>query len=286
MLSSQQFDRVRRLALRLAGIELAERHRELLDRRSRRLGILNTAELDSLLGAAEEGDTTATKQLLGLLTTKFTGFFRHPRHFGIAAEHALQAAGRGGRARLWSAAAATGEEPYSLAIILIEAFRRDDPPAGILATDIDVDALDIAQRGEYGDAALRALDPARRERFFSKPGTASRWSIAPAVRSLVEVRPLNLVTMPWNVTGRFDVIFSRNVLMYLEARYRYSVLEHMASALAPDGLLILDPTEHLGKAGCLFTTGADGVYSLRPGVAPLARHDGDIQHSRPMRMDL
>jgi hypothetical protein len=89
---------------------------------------------------------------------------------------------------LWSAAAATGEEPYSLAMALIEAFGRDDLPAGILATDIDVEALAVAQRGEYADVALQAMEPARRERFLSATGVARRWSIAPAVRRLVEFR--------------------------------------------------------------------------------------------------
>src|SRR5512136_2778235 len=112
MLSNQQFDRTKRLALGLAGIELVERHRELLDRRRRRLGILDSAGLDSLLDAAEEGETTARQKLLCLLTTKFTGFFRHPHQVDLAAEHALRAGERHGRARLWSAAAATGEEPY------------------------------------------------------------------------------------------------------------------------------------------------------------------------------
>ena len=131
MLTCEQFDRTRKLALRLAGIELCDRHRELLGSRGRRLGIRDTAGIEALLGAAEEGDPLASRQLIGLVTTNFTGFFRHPRHFELAAEHALWAAHRRGRARLWSAAAATGEEPYSIAMALIEAFRRDDPPPTI-----------------------------------------------------------------------------------------------------------------------------------------------------------
>src|SRR5262245_36486361 len=161
MLSDQQFDRTRRLALSLTGIELVERHRELLVRRSQWLGIRDSAELDSLLDAAERRETTATQQLLCLLTTKFTGFFRHPQHFKIAAEHALQVVRERGRARLWSAAAATGEEPYSLAMALIEVFQRDNPPASILATDLEVDALAVGQRAEYTELALQALSPAR-----------------------------------------------------------------------------------------------------------------------------
>jgi chemotaxis protein methyltransferase CheR len=262
MLSNQQFDRTRRLALNLAGIELSERHRELLQRRSRRLGIVDGAGLDRLLGAAEQGEPNARRRLLCLFTTKFTGFFRHPIHFKIAAEHAVRAVRQQGRARLWSTAAATGEEPYSLAMALIESFGCDDPPAEILATDIDADALAFARQGEYGNA-LQALEPNRRERFLCQDNGTGRWGIAAAPRRLVEFRALNLTSIEWFVEGPFDVILCRNVLMYLEAFHRYAVLERLASLLAPDGLLMLDPAEHLGKAAHLFTPDADGAYSRR-----------------------
>lgn len=265
MLTVEQFDRTRRLASSLAGIELVDRHRELLDRRRRRLGISSSAGLDSLLDAVEEGQGTARQQLLGLVTTKFTGFFRHPRHFDLAANHALAAAPGRRQARLWSAAAATGEEPYSLAMRLIEVSRRDDPPAGILATDIDVEALAVAQRGDYGAPAMRSVTPERRARFFVEHAP-ERWSLAPAARRSVEFRPLNLVGADWPVEGPFDVIFCRNVLMYLEAGHRHAVLERLAALLAPEGLLILDPAEHLGGAAHLFTPGADGVYARPRGV--------------------
>ncbi len=259
-LSNDQFDRAKRLALTLAGIELSERHRELLARRSRRLGIPDNAGLNSLLGAAERGDADARQKLLSLLTTKFTGFFRHPRQLDLAAEHALRAAARCGRARLWCAAVATGEEPYSLAMALIERSQSDDPPAGILATDVDPNALTAARQGQFGDTALRALEPARRNRFFTEAGVPRRWSIVPAVRRLVEFRTLNLISDTWLVEGPFHVILCRNVLMYLEHRNRYAVLERLASLLEPGGLLMIDPTEHLGKAGHLFSPEADAVY--------------------------
>ena len=280
MLTNAQFDRTRRLALRLAGIELFERHRELLGRRSRRLGVQDGAGLDALLNAAEEGDLTANRHLVGMVTTKFTGFFRHSHHFEIAAGHALRTMHRRGQTRLWSAAAATGEEPYSLAATLMEVFQRDDPPASILATDIDVDALEVAQRGEYGEAALRGIEPARRGRFFAETA-AARWSITPAVRRLLEFRALNLASVAWPVEGPFDVIFCRNMLMYLESCHRYAALERMASLLAPDGVLFLDPAEHLGKAAHWFTAGADGVYARRT-TAGHARS----RHSTTLRIAL
>jgi chemotaxis protein methyltransferase CheR len=263
MLTTEQFDRTRRLASSLAGIELVDRHRELLARRSRRLGIRDDAGLDALLNAVENGESSATQRLLCLLTTKFTGFFRHPRHFEAAAKHALQVARLRGRARLWSAGTATGEEAWTLAIALIEAFQSDTPPVSILATDVDVEALATAQRGEYGVASLQTLSPARRDRFLSETGVSQRWCVTPIVRGLVEFRTLNLVREDRPVEGPFDVIFCRNVLMYLEACHRYAALERLASRLAPDGLLMLDPAEHLGQAAHLFGPGADGVYSLR-----------------------
>ena len=270
-LSNQQFERTKRLALSLAGIELVERHRELLARRSRRLGLLDSAGIDALLDAVEKGEATASQKLLSLLTTKFTGFFRHPRHFEIAAEHAIQAAEQRGRARLWSAAAATGEEPYSLAIKVIEVFRSDHPPITILATDLDPEALATAERGEYGIAALKGLEPAQQERFLRQTSAPGRWAIAPAVRRLVQFRPLNLATVPWAIEGAFDVIFCRNVLMYLEACHRYAVLERLASLLAPEGLLMIDPTEHLGEARHLFIPETDAVYRRRRTGSPTAQ---------------
>jgi chemotaxis protein methyltransferase CheR len=264
MLTNEQFDQTRRLALRLAGIELFERHREVLERRIRRLGIQDRAAFDTLLNAADKGDTRAGRQLIGLLTTHFTGFFRHPRHFGLAAEHAVWTVQHRGTARLWSAAAATGEEPYSLAMALIDIFQAHNPPVTILATDIDEDALAAARQGEYAEPALTRLDADHRMRFFSQTEDARRWRISQAARDLVEFRVLNLTDSAWPFEGPFDMVFCRNVLMYLDASHRCSVLERMASVLAPDGVLILDPTEHLGKAGHLFAHRADGIYSSRP----------------------
>jgi chemotaxis protein methyltransferase CheR len=274
MLLNQQFDRIKRLALNLAGIELVERHRELLDHKSRRVGIHDSAGMDALLSAAEAGQTPAVQQLLSLLTTKFTGFFRHRRHFELAAQHAERAARERGRARLWSAAAATGEEPYSLAMALLEVFQQHDPPAEILATDVDVEALAVARRGEYNEAAFGKLAPAHRQRFLQQSSVPRCWSIAPAVRRLIEFRAMSLSNVAWPIEGPFDVIFSRNVLMYLEAGYRYTVLERMASLLAPDGLLFLDPAENPGKAGHLFASGADGVWVRRhaSGLPQLINH--------------
>lgn len=269
MLTEEQFERARRLALGLAGIELFDRHRELLQRRSDRL--VGHHGFDALLGAAEDGDADARRDLIELLTTNVTGFFRHPWHFHLAAEQALWAVHRRGSARLWSAAAATGEEPYSLAMALIDVLRRDDPAVTILATDIDEAVLKVARDAEYDEAALAGLEPAHRARFVSNPTGGGRWRVVPAVRRLVEFRRLNLADAGWPLDGTFDVVFCRNVLMYLEACHRYAVLERIASMLEPGGLLLLDPSERLGGAAELFVDRGDGVYSRRAAAGRAGR---------------
>lgn len=271
-ISTEQFDRARQLALRLAGIELFDRHRGILDTRSRRLGIGDSTAIEALLDAADRGDEAASRQLVGLLTTNFTGFFRHPHHFSAAAQHALGVARDRGSARVWSAAASTGEEPYSLAIALIDAFGVPDPPVTIFASDIDDDALEVARAAEYGELALSTIDGQCRRKHFEPSADSSGWLVTADVRRLVEIRRVNLIDEDWPDGGPFDVIFSRNVLMYLEAGHREKVARRMASRLSPGGLLVLDPAEHLGQVGSLFTRRAAGIFTLRESARTPLEH--------------
>jgi len=260
MLSDQNFRRTQRLASSIAGIQLVARHRELLERRGRRAGIQDAAAFDLLLAGAEAGDLKAKQDLLSLITTRFTGFFRHPAQFALAAEHASNVAADNRSARIWSVAAATGEEPYSLAMVLVETFGCENPPVNILASDIEVGALENAVEAEYSQAALKSVDPSRRERFFSRNAENGRYSLVSAVRRMVSFQPVNLADPEWPIEGPFDVVFCRNVLMYLEESRREQVLTQLASLLAPDGLLMMDPAEHTGDARHLFTQISEGAY--------------------------
>lgn len=231
--------------------------------RVRRLKLDTIESMEALLQSAEAGGPSACQRLITMLTNCHTGFFRHPWHFDLAAEHALWAAHRRRTARLWSAAAATGEEPYSLAMALIGESRRDDPPVTILATDINPSALGNAQLGEYSDAALASLAPELRARFFCTPTGAGRWRISEPAHRLVQFQRLNLASSEWGVEGPFDVVFCRNMLMYLGSPHRTAILRRIAALIAPDGLLFLDPAENLGDAADLFHPGRNGVYSPR-----------------------
>jgi chemotaxis protein methyltransferase CheR len=268
-LTDQHFDQVRDLALQLAGIELRDRHRDLFCTRIRRIGICETTQIDAMLRRVKDREPEATNSFIGLVTTKHTSFFRHPFHFEEATRHAIWVVEKRRRALIWCAGAATGEEPFSLAMRLLEAFKPQPVPVSIIATDVDPAAVGFARGGQYGDLALRSLTAERRERFFQQTSQGRGGLITSSVRDLVEFQVLNLIWHPWPLTGPVDLIFCRNVLMYLEANYRLTVLRSFASLLAPDGLLVLDPAEHLGPGGNLFTLCCDGVYaSRRVGFSP------------------
>ncbi|HMO65227.1 MAG TPA: CheR family methyltransferase [Verrucomicrobiota bacterium] len=269
------FERIRRLASRLMGIALLDRHREPLGRRGRRAGLNTRDDWAELLDAVEAGGAEAVQRLAGLVTVRHTGFFRHPEHFTLAARHARAAARHRGRARLWCAATATGEEAWSLALALLEASGADDPPATVLATDLHAASLAEAEQAEYAPTALAALGAGRGTRWTAPVagGQRLRLRLAPAVRRLVVFQPLNLAAEAWPVTGPFDVIFCRNVLMYLGADHRYAVLERLASLLAADGLLLLDPAEHPGPAAHWYSSLGAGAYVRRRGL-PASRRGG------------
>lgn len=268
-LTVEELSRVRRLAAEFAGIALGERHHDLLDRRARRLG--GRERLMTVMDAAELGDGPSRQAFIQFLTINHTGFFRHPRHFDIAAEHTLWSVDRRGQARLWCAATSTGEEAYSVAMATIELLDevRDGSEAGVLpvevlATDIDEAVIAEARRGEYRETALAALSPDRRLRFFAPSKTAPKTHlVGAAVRRIVRCEMLNLIDAAWPGFGPFDVIFCRNVLMYLTAEHRYSVLEGMTKVIMADGLLFIDPIEYLGPAQHLFETVGHGIYRLR-----------------------
>ncbi len=273
MITLEQFELLKLLALCLAGIEILDRHRQLLEAKCRRLGINSTIELAILISAANQGDSAACQRLIVLFTTAHTSFFRIPWHFDIAAEHALWAVHKTGHARFWSAATATGEEPYSLAIALLNIFRRDDPPVAILATDINPDSLAFAERGVYPESALAALPPSARALFSGNSNLSGSQKVSAAVQRLVTFQTLNLNGPAWPVNGPFEVIFCRNVLMYFTVDRRDQAVRRFASLLAPGGLLILDPAEHLGAYRHLFSQGKESIYTLRQPFGRTANND-------------
>lgn len=201
--------------------------------------------------------------LIEAITTNETSFFRDGHPFETFRNHILPwlmerlvaARKRGfGRAglplgRIWSAAASTGQEPYSMALTLLDFLASGRAPGvsesdfSILATDISARVLAVAREGRYSDRDVQRGVPAElRERYFRREGDS--WIASDRVRRLVTFRRLNLV-QPLVGLGQFDVIFCRNVLIYFDDETRRQIADRLHQLLSPGGLLVLGSVENL-----------------------------------------
>jgi chemotaxis protein methyltransferase CheR len=222
-----------------------------LEHVAREQGNANTDEcMVQLLAAPLERQQIET---LGRhLTIGETYFFREPKVFEALQAHVLpdmiQARRQSGRyLRVWSAGCSTGEEAYSLAILLQRAipdFRQWD--ISILATDINPQALEKAETGIFSDWSFRNAAPWLREGYFRETGSG-RYEILPAVRSMVKFDHLNLARdaypSPTSGTNKMDIVFCRNVLMYFEPELAASVVGKLHQSLVEDGWLVVSPSE-------------------------------------------
>ncbi len=201
-------------------------------------------------------DADAIASLVDHVVVNETAFWRHPEQ--LAAVGRLAAAAAAPLA-IWSVGCATGEEPYSVAIALLEAGRAGKGDR-ILATDVSARALRAAAAGVYGVRSLRKLPPELSARWLE--GTAER-RVRPELRALVELRRHNVVTDS-APAGPFDLVLCRNVLIYFDPRTAGEVLRRLADALRPGGVLVLGPVElPLASAVSLEWVGLGGATLLR-----------------------
>jgi chemotaxis protein methyltransferase CheR len=265
---SHDFDRVRKLIYSRAGINLNESKQNMvysrLARRLRSLGIdsfsayLDQLERDCAFNAAE------AQQFINALTTNLTSFFREPHHFPILADFLAAQAARA-PARIWCSAASTGEEPYSIAMTMVESLG-DAAGARLLATDIDTEVLAAAARGVYRLEAAQGCGEARLRRFFlrGKGTNAGSVRVKPELSKRVEFASLNLLADTWPQIGAFarelDVIFCRNVMIYFDKPTQRVILGKMARLLRPGGLLVVGHSENFSDCRDWFTLKGKTVY--------------------------
>lgn len=259
----RDFARVRELIYRRAGISLSEAKREMvysrLARRLRAKG-MNTfgAYLDALEGGADDAEWEA---FTNALTTNLTAFFREAHHFPILAEHMLRARGT---LSVWCSASSTGEEPYSIAMTLCEAFGTLAPPVSIVATDIDTNVLRTAQEGIYPVERIEKLSAERLKRFFlrGKGDRAGLVRVRPELRQMISFKSLNLLAGSWPVSGPFDAIFCRNVMIYFDKPTQGRILSRFVPLMKPDGLLFAGHSENFMYASDALRLRGKTVYEL------------------------
>lgn len=266
--SSADFERVRQLIYQRAGISLHAGKQAMvysrLSRRLRETGCRSFADYLQWLERAQGAQADVEwQEFVNCLTTNLTAFFREEHHFHALVQdlHALSARRAGKPLRIWCNAASTGEEPYSLAMTVIEALGAN-ASVRILASDIDTKVLETARRGVYaGDS--RGLEPERLRRHFLRGTGANAGHIRarPELGKLLEFRPFNLMSPSWNSLGEpFDIVFCRNVMIYFDAPTQRAVLERMRRAMRPQGLLFAGHSENFGESRDLFRLRGQTVY--------------------------
>ena len=242
---------------------------------SSRLGSLmrhyDIATVGELLSQLNHGRNPALKTgIIDAMTTNETFWFRDMAHFNLLQNRILPEIGSRSapRIRIWSAACSSGQEPYNIGMV-VEEFRtqnrgRLSGTVEIVATDISKRILDDARRGVYcGMSASRGLSAEQRNRYFISNGDCIE--VRPEIKRLVSFRSANL-TMGYELLGRFDIIFCRNVLIYFSRTQKQDILNRMANILNPGGYLLLGSTESLSGHSDQFEMISDSggiIYRLR-----------------------
>jgi chemotaxis protein methyltransferase CheR len=251
-LSQAEFDRIRVLVREHTGISLSESKRQLVyGRLARRLRALKLDSFSDYIKLLEQGDSVELEEFTNAVTTNLTSFFREPHHFEFLAQEMLPEAmkrneGRR-RLRFWCCAASTGEEPYSIAMVLREAQDKlHGWDAKLLATDLDSNVLAHGKRGVYGRDRFAGMSSRRVAQFFHEvqDGRDTKLSAAEGLRSLITFKQLNLMS-EWPMKGPFDAIFCRNVIIYFDKETQRVLFERMAALQRPGDYLFLGHSESL-----------------------------------------
>ena len=257
-MDQRTFSRLRDIVYEESGIALSPAKRALLmARTAKRVRALGLPGYDAYLRALE-ADRSGVElvQFLDAVSTNVTSFFREPEHFDIVRACVGESIGSGrSRFRAWSAGCASGEEPYSLAMTILDAAGGHPLDARILATDINTETLETAHRGEYGDDKVQAIPSQFRHRFMERNGSRGErtWVVGDEVRHVVLFRRLNLSRPPFPMTGPLDLVFCRNVMIYFDQRARRRLLCEFHRVLRSGGLLIVGHAESLASRSGLFT---------------------------------
>lgn len=256
-LLDHEFELFQKLIFEQAGIHLTQAKRALLiarlSGRLRALGLTSFGAYYRLI--TKDGDLDERQRMLDCIATNETHFFREPKHFDFLERRVIPAwieeADRGRRprrVRAWSAACSTGEEPFSVAMVLL---HHLPPTAGwsveVLATDISTKVLERAKQAVYSVERASEIPTPYLKAFMLK-GTGSqegKMKAGEELRSIVRFQWLNLNAESYPVTGRFDLILCRNVLIYFNAESRKRAVERLIGHLTPDGYFLVGHAESL-----------------------------------------
>ena len=250
-----------------SGICLGDNKIPLLSARiAKRMRCLGIAEYDRYFDlVTKDGSQQELTELLNAISTNVTHFFRESHHFQTLA-NMVKNGGAGRNFKIWCAAAATGEEPYSIAFTL----RENLPPRSnfkILASDISTKALSIAKQGIYRAEVVNKLNPdlVRSNFQISIGGGDKVFRVNSGVRERIEYRRINLAKPSYPVGGNLDFIFCRNVMIYFDDHLRRQMLHQFGKLLKPGGHLFVGTSESIFGKNPIFKNCGPSVYQKDPG---------------------
>ena len=260
-LSEREFEEIRAVIKDMTGISMSAAKRQLIYRRLQtRLKATGIKSFKAYLELLKTGDPAEQEAFSNAVTTNLTSFFREDHHFEFLAKTIIPeiVAKRGNgsrRLRIWSAGCSTGEEPYSIAITLMESLKSLDRwDAKLLCTDLDSNVLETAKTGVYSLDRVEAIPQKQLRRWFMKSGSRDddRVKVSQALQDLITFNQLNLMD-DWPMRGRFDVIFCRNVVIYFDKPTQRVLMDRYAEILEDDGYLMLGHSESLFNVSDRFT---------------------------------
>jgi chemotaxis protein methyltransferase CheR len=274
--NSQDFDFITQLLRKRAGIVLTTDKMYLLESRlaplARKEGLPSIDDLIQVVRSRR--DERLITQVVDVMTTNETFFYRDKTPFDHLKEAVLPVLGqarRGQRIRIWCAACSTGQEPYSIAMMLDQMPQMTGGvPVEIVATDISDRCLDRARQGLFTQFEVqRGLPIQTLMQYFTQQD--DHWRISERMRQMISFRKLNLMDPAYNL-GKFDIVFCRNVLIYFDAPTKAEVFERIAQTMNPGGFLLLGAAESVIGITQAFETAQDrrGLYKLVNRAAKVA----------------
>ncbi|MBS1230359.1 MAG: cheR [Proteobacteria bacterium] len=264
--TTADFERVRKLIYAHAGISLSPAKQDMVySRLARRLRETRLKSFGEYLALLERGDKGEWEKFVNSLTTNLTSFFREPHHFPMLAGHLKKLQGKS-PIKIWCSAASTGEEPYSIAMTVVEAFNSFNTPVTIVASDLDTNVLATAAKGVYANDRVDKLSPERLSRFFLRGVGAQdgTFTVKPELRRMITFQRLNLLEPNWSLRGPLDALFCRNVMIYFDKPTQYKILSRFAPLMSDNGLLFAGHSESFLHAADLFRSLGKTVYELAP----------------------
>jgi chemotaxis protein methyltransferase CheR len=271
-LSEEEFRKLCEFLYRRTGMIFTEAKRYYVARRVvERMTATGSSSFTHYFALLRADAREEVEKIINAFTVNETYFYREEHQLKCLTSDLLARRIRhkkpGGLVRIWSAPCSTGEEPYSIAMWLLENWPLvDEYEIEIIGSDIDTDVLRMAEEGVYGKRALMRLSPELIERYFTRLDE-HRWQIIEDLRQSVRFSPVNIVeaeqTQPF---GQFDVIFCRNVLIYFDDVSRRIAAENLYENLQPGGYICLGHTESMSRISPLFEPGRfeDAFVYQRP----------------------